>query len=101
MLISTSVEMKGAAASKLCWALFREIQTGNLDSIATGNKLVTSSACQAMQQFVNAPMLAYPSSTDGSVFGFLGFASGNINISGLVQPQSGGLGCHYQIIPPE
>lgn len=91
-LISTSVEMKEAAASKLCWALFREIQTGNLDSIATGNKLVTSSACQAVQQFRNAPrtsMLAYPSSTVCNVFRFLGFVSGNLNITDLVQPQSG------------
>ena len=94
-LISTSVEMKGAAASKPCWASFREIQTGNLDSIATGNKLVTSSACQAMQQLMNAPitsLLGYSSSTVCFMFSLLGFLSGNLDDTSLTQPQSRDLG---------
>lgn len=94
-LISTAAEMKGAATSKPCWASFRKIQTGTLDSIATGNKLVTSSACQAMQQLMNAPitsLLGYSSSTACSVFGLLGFLSGNLNTTSLTQPQSRDVG---------
>lgn len=94
-LISASAEMKGAAkaqASKPCWAPFREIQTGNLDFIATGNKLVTSPACQAMQQLMNAPITSLLGYSSSMLCSLLMFLSGKLRSTSLMQSQSRVLG---------
>lgn len=86
-LISASAEMKGAAASKPCWAPFGEIQTGNLDFIATGNKLVTSPACQAMQQLMDAPITSLLGYSSRVLCSLLRFLSGNSHSTSLTQSQ--------------
>lgn len=87
-LISASAEMKGAAASKPCWASFREIQTGNLDFIATRHKLVTSPACQAMQQWMDAPIASLLGYSSSVLCSLLGFLSRNFHGTSLTQSQS-------------
>lgn len=91
-LISASAEMKGAAASKPYWASFGEIQTGNLDFIATGNKLVTSPACQAMQQLMNAPITSLLGYSSRVLCSLLRFLTGNLHSTSLTQSQSRVLG---------
>lgn len=92
-LISASVEMKGAAASKPCWASFRDPnwefgfhcnwkQTGNqfsLPSNAAINECSHNLLARLFQQ-------------QFALFSLLGFLYGNLNNTSLMQPQSRDLG---------